>query len=482
MVATVWVLSCVLATGQAAPAASSRPAGWDLAPRLNRGQELVYRGTFTEKASGARVQFQRDYRLEARVFALEAPPRGLDLAVMTTLQIKQAPAPAGVTREAAPSTARLERVFVTPQGQARVTGRATPPVPLDGPPELELGMFVDLPAGKLAVHQSWEVASRGRPTVSWKFAGTETANNQPCAKLVGTQQSDDWGRPRADRPAWRRQDTVWVATRTGLTVKVERTLEQRAPARTEVSQRSVLSYELASSLQYPGQMAMDRRQEVRQALALRDEAAPLTAAPGKHARALAALARKIATHLENTPPTPFRPAVVQMQRQVIAAGKGEVIPVAPPAEDAAPATPGRIALGEPAPDFLATSFTAPGSSRLAQLKGKPAVLVFYHHASPTAEEVLTFAQKLHADFGKHAHVVGLCAHNDARAVLAQRTALKLGFPLLHGAGQLASYAAEGTPKFVVLDAKGVVRAAVSGWGSETASEVTEEVRRCLGEG
>src|SRR5262245_10075747 len=119
MVATVWVLSCVLTIGQAearpAPASAapaSRPAGWALAPQLTRGQELVYRGTFTEKATGARVQFQRDYRLEARLFVVEAPARGLDLAAMTTLQLKQAPAPTGVKREVAPSTARLERVFL----------------------------------------------------------------------------------------------------------------------------------------------------------------------------------------------------------------------------------------------------------------------------------------------------------------------------------------------------------------------------------
>src|SRR5262245_23883435 len=222
MVATVWLLGCVLAYGQAS---STRPASYVLTPRLNRGQELVYRGTFTEKASGAGVQFQRDYRLEARFFVLEARSSGLDLAALTTLQPKLASAPVGARREPPPTSVRLERLSVDQQGRARVVGAAAPTVPLDGPPPLELGAFVEVPSGKVAVHQAWEITEPGRPAQGWKLVGSETANNQACVKLFATQQSDDWDRPRADRSAWRRQDTVWVATRTGLTIKVERVIE-----------------------------------------------------------------------------------------------------------------------------------------------------------------------------------------------------------------------------------------------------------------
>jgi len=484
MVATVWLLGCVLASGQAAtrpvpPPAAARPIGWSLAPQLGRGQELVYRGTFTEKATGSQVQFQREHRLEARFFVLDAPARGLDLAALTTVQVKQPPLPGGARREPLAASVRLERLFVDLQGQARVVGGATPAVPLDGPPTLELGTFVALPRGRVATHQGWEVSEPGRPAQAWKVEGPDTANQQACVKLVGLQQSDDWDRPRADRSAWRRQDTVWIATRTGLAVKLERVIEQRAPARQEVSQRSVLSCDLATSLQYNGQMAMDRRQEVQQALALRLAAAPLLPAPAKSGKQLAALLRKINTHLETTPPTPYRAAVLQVQRHVQAASKGEVVPVTRTEAPPEPKRPAVAAIGEPAPDFLATSFTGPGSARLAQWKGKPVVLVFYHPSSPTATELLELAQKLHADFGKYAQVVGMCVHNDARAVLTQRTELKLGFPILHGGGQMASYAVEVTPKVVVIDGKGVVRAATSGWGSETADEVTRELRQWL---
>jgi len=41
-----------------------------------------------------------------------------------------------------------------------------------------------------------------------------------------------------------------------------------------------------------------------------------------------------------------------------------------------------------------------------------------------------------------------------------------------------SYAVDATPKFVVLDADGVVRGSYTGWGPETPRGVVEELKRC----
>src|SRR4051794_22592997 len=89
MLATFCLLGLVLGANQAvtrpAPLAPAPVrADWVLTPRLARGQELVYRGTFEEEA-GARVQNQRNYRFEARYFVLDVQPKGTDLAVLTTL-------------------------------------------------------------------------------------------------------------------------------------------------------------------------------------------------------------------------------------------------------------------------------------------------------------------------------------------------------------------------------------------------------------
>src|SRR5204863_2383235 len=128
------------------------------------------------------------------------------------------------------------------------------------------------------------------------------------------------------------------------------------------------------------------------------------------ARQISALQRRVAYHLDNQPPTPYREAIVALKRQVEAAGRGEVIHVAHQ-EPAPLATV--AAIGEPAPDFVATEITGTGSARLSRWKGKPILLVFYHPDSFTAAELLRFAQEVHGSFGKHVQVVGLCVSDDA---------------------------------------------------------------------
>src|SRR4051812_14273213 len=109
MLATLCLFTCALATAQ--PTDRSE---WLLTPRLNRGQELVYRGSFAEDAVGPGVQFSRSYRLESRVFVLDGSSRGLDAALLTVLKLRGAPA--GHGQDAEPVSVRLEFVRVDPQG------------------------------------------------------------------------------------------------------------------------------------------------------------------------------------------------------------------------------------------------------------------------------------------------------------------------------------------------------------------------------
>src|SRR5437762_13746057 len=97
----ICLLGCALALGQSPP----NPE-WLLMPRLARGQELVYRGSFTEEVRGPGVQFQRAYRLESRAFVLDTPARGYDVAFLTTLKARS-PQP-GRGDDNAPGSVRLE--------------------------------------------------------------------------------------------------------------------------------------------------------------------------------------------------------------------------------------------------------------------------------------------------------------------------------------------------------------------------------------
>lgn len=499
MVATFWLLGWVLIPAQTPPPAAPAPtvvrrfapspapavpsADWVLTPRLVRGQELVYRGTFTEETAGTRVQFQRVYRFESRYFVLETPPSGIELAAFTALQARMpGSASPNVRIEGAASSVRLEKITLAHNGRVSAAGLSLA-VPLEGPCSLETATFVEMPRGRVVPNQTWETPEPGRPARTWRLSGTEMINGQACLLFVGVQQSDDWDRPRADRSGWRREDRVWLLPRSGLTARVERSIEHHEPARREVSQRSVLRYELESSLQYPAQLALDRRQEIQQAMSYREAAQALVGEPGRHARALQALQTRLASHLENQPPTPYRDAVLLIKRQVEAACRGEVVPVGyqtlTPPPPPPPLLPTTVAIGEPAPDFVATEFTGKGTARLARWKGKPILMVFYNPTSVTAPDVLRFAQEIQATHGRQASVLGLSVSPDGKAVLAQAAALRLSYPLLFGAGLRISYGVETTPKLVVIDAAGLVRGMYLGWGAETAGEVTAELRRWL---
>src|SRR5262249_21711583 len=211
-------------------------------------------------------------------------------------------------------------------GRVEADPGVTLAVALEGPTTLECGAFVETPRERVRLDQAWQISEDGRPTRSWQGGGTEMGNGTNCVKPAGTQQAHDWDRPRADRTAWRRQDPVWLSRRLGIAYRVERVIERREPARDKPTQKSVLRYELESSLPYPQKLYEDRRQEITQAHAFFASAAPLLAQPSKFGPQLEALQAKITHHLDHQPPTPYREAVLQVKRRVEAARRGESPP------------------------------------------------------------------------------------------------------------------------------------------------------------
>jgi peroxiredoxin len=472
MLATLCLMSCALAPGQ--PASGSQ---WLLAPRLGRGQELVYRGTYTEESAGRGVQFSRSYRLQARAFVLDSSPQGADVAFLTTLkQQSDRPAPGPAHAAPEPGSVRLEIVRMNPQGRLVADAAAALLVPLNGPATVECGAVVEVSKGRVVVGQKWDVAEEGRPTLTWTVTGTELVNGASCVKLLGQQQSDDWDRPRADRAAWRRTEVVWLSPRLGVAYRVERTVEHREPAHREPSQRIITRYELDNPLVYPGQLFDDRYREIMQYKGFAATAGPLCREPGKYSpKAYEALLFKIDFHLENRPPTPYRVAIQHVRARVEAARTGKA-PSAPAAE--VNARPTVAVVGRAAPDFVVNGLTGKQPVRLQRLLGRPVLLVFYSPASRSAEELLRFAQGLQDKGGGQLAVLGLAVSDDAAAVLKQHAALKLQFPLAAGKGLRLTYGIEATPKLVVLDADGIVRGAYIGWGPDIPASVVEELKRC----
>jgi peroxiredoxin len=354
-------------------------------------------------------------------------------------------------------------------------------VPLDGAPTLECGAFIALPDGRVGVGQEWTAVEGERPPLTWRVIGSEMSGGTHCLKLTGEQKSDDWDHPRGDRSAWRRQETVWLSPQLGMATRLEREIFQREPAQREATQRSVLRLDLESSFVLSGQAGDSRRQEVTQALAFRDSLAPFLKQPARYGPHLAALLRRIEQYLENQPETPYRPAIYQVKRRVEAAQRGETPPE--PVTDIRPIPTG-AAVGQRAPDFIATNFIGGGSVQLRRLMGKPTVLVFYHPDSEWTPTVLYFAQGLLARYPQRINVLAMSISDKADRVRRQHAALRLTYPVLSAGGLRGSFGVASTPKIVLLDSNNVIRGEFLGWANagETAREVEAELRRWLPQG
>lgn len=469
MIATLSLMSCVLVTAQ--PADRSE---WLLLPQLGRAQEFVYRGSYEEKAAGTDLEFERKYALRGVAFVLDTSPRGAEAAFLTVLRPRNARG--GRIEEAAPSSARLEVVRIDPQG--RVTGESGGPfaVPLEGPPTIETGAFVEVPKQAVGTGKAWTVEEDGRPARQWSVAGTESVGGTTCVKLVGVQQSDDWDRPRADHVAWWRQDTVWVGPRLGVAYKVERVIKRREPARKQPFYQSVLAYELETRGEYPRQISDDIRREVLQTRDFAEAAGPLLPNPTKYAAQIDALLGRIKYHTEHhtVALSVYREPLLHLQRRLEAARRGEAAPaVAGPERESSAVA----ALGKPVPEFLTTDFTGSESGRLRRWKGKPVLMVFYSPTSPLAETVLRLGEEVSVASKGEVGVVGLAMAQDGDAVRKQRADLKLTIPLFDGRGLRHSYGVEATPKVMVIDPDGVLRGAWLGWGEETRDAVLKELRQ-----
>jgi peroxiredoxin len=480
MVATLCLIGCVLAPAQPPDRSTPGPSGDRLiGPRLGKAQEFAYHGTFDEEGGANRVRFSRSFRFETRVFVLDTPPNGADVALLTVLKPRDrrpgAAPPSGVSGESGVSSARLELARVDLQGRVFPEPGVNFLVPLDAPPVVESGAFVEIPSSRVAAEGAWVVPELGRPPRTWHAAGTDMVNGTNCVKLVGEQQSEDWDKPRGDGTAWRRTDTVWIAPRLGVAYRVERLIERRDPAARESTHRLTLRYELDSSVQYPGQLYEERRQEIARARGFSATAAPYLARPAHYNAQLNALFSQINYHVDHQPPTPYREAVLQVRRQVELARRGES-PVVPEADNE---TPPSATVGRPAPDFVASNLTGSGAAtaRLRNWLGRPVILFFYNPSSQTTEDVFRFGHSLQTRFRGDVTVIGLSVSDDVPAVRKQWADLNPGFPVLSGGGLRMIYEVETTPKLVLIDAAGIVRGSYVGWGRETPAEVLTELRQ-----
>jgi hypothetical protein len=407
--------------------------------------------------------------------------------------------PAGAAPERpAPPAVRLDLVRVHADGSAhhllpggpppltfdaKTPARTLPPIPLDSFAPFEFGMFPPRPP-RSAPEKPWGVASSDpdRPIETWQAQGTDFVTAASCSLVVMNQQHPNWAKPVGGRSAWHRADAVWVSTLDGTARKVHRVIRHRDGIATELAAWIEVKYELKEQTRVIGRTFDRYRRDVETAFATSAEVAPFLPDAIKHGQKffLARLERLDAYLEEADPSSPYREAVLAVRRQLDAARKGETVAKTPAVSLApvgvAPAVPKGVAwpeVGQIAPDFTAGPF------RLADSRGKPAVLVFFKPGSDTTDLALGVANLLNQKYGSRAAVIPLAVWGTRAAGEKERDQRKLTVPIYDGTQADTAYGIESVPRFVVIDASGRVRWTFAGVGAETGYTARRELERLL---
>jgi peroxiredoxin len=456
--------------------ASSPAAEWQLAPHFASGQEFVYRGTVKEESLGRAVQFTKLYKLELRALVLEQKGQTSEVAFLTSIQPQQqANAP-----EPPPATVRLEVTEADVQGRLLMRNRPPHVLPIDGPNTWEFSFLHELPKGAITPKQTWTATDAGQPPKKYRVVGTEAIGSTTCLRIEMEQQSEHWQTGRGDQSSWLRMETIWLNTRLGIAERVLRKLHRRDPAHLQTTYVQSVEYELESTpRRYEGGLFEDRKREIQMTRQFHEQVMALLAEPRRPpAKTFEALVTKIDQAMQKHQATPYRDALQRVRALTLAASKGHV---PPQLEDLIPRT--GLAIGRPAPEFLVDDLLTRQNVTLRGYRGQNVLLIFVQPSSDIASEVLRHALTWREQFGeKDVALVCLSMSDDAEAVrkLAERRDWK--GPMLSGRALRVSYGVDATPRMVLVDREGVVRAAQSGWGPEIPTAMESEIRKLARQG
>jgi len=456
--------------------AAGSAAEWQLAPRLMSGQELVYRGAVKEENFGRGVQFTRHCKLELRSLVLEMKGQDAEVAFLTSVQPHQ---PAAHGGEMPSPTVRLELALVNGQGRLSLPNGSLPLLPIDGPNTWETGFLHELPKQPVAAKQTWTSNYAGHPPCTYRVVGPEPIGATTCLRIEMEQRSEHWATGRGDQPSWLRTETIWLNTRLGVAERVVRKLYRRDPAQLHTTYVQTLELELESTpRRYEGALFEDRKREILATQQFHEQVKHMLAdARRPPPQAFEAVAAKIDQFLKKHQPTPYREALQRVRALTVAAGKGQV---PPGLEDLAPRS--ALALGKPAPEFVIEDLLTRSDVTLRGLRGKMTLLLFVHPGSLVASDVLRQAQAWEEQFGPDKLTL-VCFSMSDDPVLVRQLAQRRDWkgPMLSGRALRISYGVDATPRIVVLDQDGVVRAAQTGWGPEIPRLVEAELRKMAGE-
>jgi peroxiredoxin len=480
-----WMLAGLLIGAPPSPPGDAVPV-----PKLDKGLEITWRGTFSEAILRPNVRAFRSYEVETRLFVWDASPKGADAALLTSIKLKPDIKPA------VPPSAivRLELVRIDPHGKISMLNadafteapdkRKSSGLPLlfmEGLPTFEPNLFVEFPTSTMKIHQAWDVAEDKRPNHTFRIDGFESVKGARSCRVIATQQTEDWENPHIDQTAWRRVDTISISCKYGYCGRLERSIEKRDPQSGQVGFRSKLACEQVGIMRYPDRFGDDRREEIMAAAQFATFFEQSIREPSRDGtKPFEQLLARIDIHLTSHVPgdaIPYREAILSVKRKAEAAKRGYIPPVPPPPETIGDAA--SLALSKAAPDITLTNLINNESTRLSKLRGRPVVLLYYQPSSArTAEPVLRFAQTLYERHGAKAFILPLAiGPNDA--ALKQRNDLTLTVNVVAGREVYKIHGVASAPCFAVLDDTGVVRKMTLGWSDENAGAIRDELEKWL---
>jgi hypothetical protein len=296
-------------------------------PALAIGDEVVYAGELHERSTRDDRPYQRRSTIEVRVFVLRAEREHIDAAVMTMVRPLEDAAITNAavvvtgtdpTKTKLPSAVSLMLVRMTTRGDVvQLLPNLRPPIALttttpsqplappklDGPLELELGMFVPLPANAPTVGDTWTSRETGRPDLTWSVLQLGVRDGAQLLEVVGEHASEHWAKPRGATTSWRRIDTLWLSPADGLARHFTRRIEHRDGV--PIVERRTLTMTMTSPpTPHRGDSYLAVRKEIEFALSFQQELS--TRSPR--------LLDKIESHLSRFRETPYRAAIDAVAR------------------------------------------------------------------------------------------------------------------------------------------------------------------------
>ena len=126
MMVSTCLVACTLLAAQPAQASFRLSA-----PRLSRGQELLYRGSFVEETFKQKTKLVRRFQAENRILVIETFPTGSKIALLTVIQPELNTSP--IKNQTAPSTC-LAVAHLDPRGRLTNEQGANFELPLEACP------------------------------------------------------------------------------------------------------------------------------------------------------------------------------------------------------------------------------------------------------------------------------------------------------------------------------------------------------------